>query len=327
MDPIKSHLKAIEKMISLALSDAESFRGAGDAEKADQALVELLSRRRDGYMYAVATQLGSSANFHGRISFAQFIGGVAYSVNLTDCWEERVLAAKFRELDVFLAAKKAGTPAALFEQYSVQWQGSRISALAFDLWKLYVAGHEKHIKEMASFFELFDLRQDAASLNISAESIQPYNISVCVTLLIAREKADVAAVGKLLEVIPICKGITQFWEDDAKFAKFTERAAQWHLEYCPKHFSEFSEFANVASDVLVPSWILALDKFRQKHLGRPCSLSQHELLELGKSVLHAAQMQNHPRLPTLVVAEKHFIESFGTESFNPLPFWEKFLVP
>lgn len=103
-------------------------------------------------------------------------------------------------------------------------------------------------------------------------------------------------------------------------------AAQWRLEYCPKHFDGFDGFAMVAPDVLVPSWILALDKFRQKHLGRPCCLGEHELLVLSQEVIAAAQAQNYPKLPSLIAAEKFYKDQFGDEVFNPVPFWEEFMA-
>ena len=82
----------------------------------------------------------------------------------------------------------------------------------------------------------------------------------------------------------------------------------------------------VAPDVLVPSWILALDKFRQKHLGRPCCLGEHELLVLSQEVIAAAQAQNYPKLPSLIAAEKFYKDQFGDEVFNPVPFWEEFMA-
>jgi hypothetical protein len=85
------------------------------------------------------------------------------------------------------------------------------------------------------------------------------------------------------------------------------------------------EFASVAPDVLVPSWITALDKFRQVKSGRPCCLGTHELFEISKAVFDGANAQNHPRLPSLVKAEKYYQELVGSQPFNPFPFWEEFL--
>lgn len=315
-------------MIKLALSDAAHYSQNVDAETAEQELyLRISSYASEADLYRITLGLGYSSNFRGRASFGQLVGGAAYPVNLADCWELSLLEAKIIEQSSLHDAKVSGKPSALFGEVSVRLLPGKIHALAFDIFKLYLVGQENHIKEMACFFELFDLRGDAASISmLKGEKIQPYDISVCVNLLIAREKSDSASVDKLLGSIPLFKGITEFWEDDIEFARWTERAAQWHLEYCPKNFSKFEDFANVAPDVLVPSWILALDKFRQKHLRRPCCLGEHELLALSQEVIAAAKAQNYPKLPSLVAAEKFYKDQFGDEVFNPVPFWEEFMA-
>jgi hypothetical protein len=313
-------------MIALALSDAEHFLESKKNEKSDEELYSRIKTFGSGEdLYLISIALGASSNYHGRASFGQLIGGATYSVNIIDCWKLRLLEAKILEKSSIYYAKEAQKPSALFGDISVRLYPGKIHELAFDLWKLYLVGQEDYLEEMACFFELFDLRGDVTHLGSGKELI-PYEISVCLTLLISRDKADSASVGKLLKSIPIFKGITEFWEDDVEFARFTERAAQWHLEYCPKHFSKFDGFANVAPDVLVPSWILALDKFRQKHLRRPCCLGEHELLALSQEVIAAAKAQNHPKLPSLVAAEEFYKAQFGDEVFNPVPFWEEFMA-
>jgi hypothetical protein len=328
MNSNRLYSKQAQKMIKLALSDAAHYSQSNDAEEAEQELYAKISSFKSGAdLYQLKLGLGYSSNFRSRASFGQLIGGAPYPVNLIDCWKLRLLEVKILEKSSMHYAKELKTLATLFEERRVHWLPDQIHELAFDIFKLYLTGQENYIKEMACFFELFDLRGDAASITmLKGEKIQPYNISVCVNLLIAREKADPVSVGKLLESIPIFKGITEFWEDDAEFARWTERAAQWHLEYCPKNFSKFEDFANVAPDVLVPSWILALDKFRQKHLGRPCCLGEHELLALSQEVISAAKAQNYPKLPALIAAEKFYKDQFGDDVFNPVPFWEAFMA-
>lgn len=321
----KRYSNAAQGLITLALTDAERFRKNGDATEADAALQTLLSQRADGYLYAAADQLESSANYHGRISVTQFLGGAPYPVNLMDCWEERCLSAKFREQSSLADAKLAADAASLFAAVSVRWIPSGIHNLAFALWKLYITGREQYIKEAAPIFEVFDLRQDMTHMDLTDAELQAYDVSVCVTLLVAREKAEVEVVAKLLGSIPVFQGISEFWGHDSLFATFTERAAQWHIEYCLKNSGTVSRFADVAPDALLPAWILALDKFRQKYLQRPCSLGDHELLALSQEVFARAQAQTHPRLSALVSAEQSYREMFGEEAFNPLPFWEKYL--
>ena len=315
-------------MIKLALSDAAHFSQSTDAEEAERELnLKITVPDSELDLYRISIEIGRISNSRSRASFGQLIGGAPYAVNLVDCWRLELLKAKIVEKSSLKDAKEANNPSVLFGEVSVRWLSDKIHLLAFDIFKLYLVGQENHIKEMACFFELFDLRGDAASITmLKGEKLQPYNISVCTTLLIAREKSDPVSVDKLLGSIPIFKGISEFWEDDVEFARFTERAAQWHLEYCPKHFSKVDDFANVAPDVLVPSWILALDKFRQKNLRRPCCLGEHELLALSQEVIAAAKAQNHPKLPSLVAAEEFYKAQFGDEVFNPVPFWEEFMA-
>jgi hypothetical protein len=326
MNSNRYYSKPAQSMIRLALSDAAHFSISGDAEEAEHELTLKTSLRASEVdLYRTAIEMNRISNSRSRASFGQLIGGAPYPVNLIDCWKLKLLEIKLLERSSLHDARIAGKPSALFGEVSVRLLPSKIHALAFDIFKLYLVGQENYLKEMACFFELFDIRGDVTYLGSGKELI-PYDISVCTTLLIAREKADPASVEKLLGSIPIFKGIAQFWEDDAEFARWTERAAQWHLEYCPKNFSKFEDFANVAPDVLVPSWILALDKFRQKHLGRPCCLGEHELLALSQEVIAAAKAQSYLKLPALIAAENFYKDQFGDEVFNPVPFWEEFMA-
>lgn len=321
----KQHSKDVKKLISNTLENAKHFLKYDNAGIADQAVCKLLAQQEADYLYAAADELKSSANFHGRISIAQFYGGSPYPVNLVDCWEQTCLSAKFREQFSLQAAQQMATPDMLFERVSVQWIPSLINALAFSLWKLYVVGNDKHIKEMVPFFELFDVRQDVIDRVLSGDQLQAYDLVVCVTLLIGRDKGDLVSIGKLLEPLPIFSGISVFWEDDVEFMRFTERAAQWHIEYSLQNLDSSSRLADVPPDILLPSWIFALDEFRQKHLQRPSALGEHELFALGHDLFANIKKQSHPRLQTLAIAEQHYAKLFGNEQFNPLPFWKKFL--
>lgn len=321
----KVYSKTVQDLILCVLSDAERFRRENDAEIADSTLLNLISEQGEGYLYAAADQLELSANYHGRMSIAVLFGGDAYPVNLADCWEARCLSAQFREQSALCDAEQATTPADLYEHSNVRWIPSSIHNLALALWKLYLVGRESYIKEFAPIFELFDLRQDLTYLGLSDVELQAYDISVCVTLLLARENAEETAVVKLLSAIPVFQGISEFWGNDSEFSRFTVRASQWHIDYCLNNSGTFARFADVPPDVLFPSWIFALDKFRQKHLNRPSALGDHELLSLGADVIAGVQAQSYPRLRSLGMAESHYLKRFGNNVFNPLPFWEKFL--
>jgi hypothetical protein len=324
---VKSKYSArTNQLIARAIDDASVFMKS--VTQRDTALLESLNAKPevDGWhLGRIANNLGYSANEHGRISFAQYIGASIHNANLADCWQAYCLEANYQERLSIHIAKQVGTPVQLFDQFSIRWIDSDVCTLAFAVWQLYAVGHELPIRDMACMFELFDLRQDVTHLNLTEEQLQAYDICVCVSLLIAKQDASVAAVNKRLGELPVFKGIADFWDDDEGFARFTERAAQWFLDYSAKHEGKFGSFAETAADVLVPSWIFALDTFRQKHHQRPRSIGQHELLEIGQRVLDGAKAQTHPKLHTLVAAQAHYEKLFGTEPFNPVPFWEKFL--
>ncbi len=316
--------KAVRKIVARLIEDAQYFREREEANKADGDLFAQLASQEGEHLYSVSRMLLASANYHGRVSFAQFVGGEAYDVNLADCWEETCLAAKFRERFMQQQAEQAASPEALFQQVSVRWMPSEITSLALDLWKLYAIGREQLVNEFAPQFELFDLRQDV-TWAAGDEPLLAYDLAVCVTLLLARENAEVEAVDRLLGPLPVCAGIGEFWKDDAGFAQFTERAAQWHLDYSLENLGEYNVLASTTTDLLVPAWIFTLDKFRQKHLGRASTLGDHELIALGQQVLVAAQIQRHPKLRVLETAERHYEELFGVGPYNPILFWDAFL--
>jgi hypothetical protein len=320
----KKYSRHAAKMITDARNNAMWFLEDGWDVTDEKELFELipLPVNKDLDNLAICSQRVS--NSYGRISFAQFIGAEPYAVNLVDCWLARCLGAKFRERSMLKVAEEAQSLANLeAEGVDFTRTSTELISLAVDLWKLYTIDKGSHIAEFVPIFEVYDLRGD--STQGTREFEMPTDIAICLTLLIGRGDASLEKVCTLLEPISVFEGIARFWEDDELFAQWTEKSAQWYLEYCPKHYGDLDQFASVPTDVLVPSWITAFDKFRQVKGGRPSCLGSNELFDISKKVFDAAKAQNHPRIPSLVKAEKYYEELFGTEPFNPRPFWFKFL--
>jgi hypothetical protein len=308
--------------LAQALLDSAHYKESGSAKVAETALSDSIPCGADGNLFSIYLQLGCISNEHGRISIGQFLGDEPYPVNLVDCWLARCLAAKFLEQDVRRYAENVKSPSKL-GGITFRRTTDELIQLALDLWKLYSAGYTNPIEEFFPTFELYDVRGD--STHLEEKHRMPTDIAVCVSLVIGRGDASLATVCRMLEPIPVFAEVAQFWEDDELFARWTEKSAQWYLEYCPKNYSKLEIFANVAPDVLLPSWITALDRFRQVKNGRPSCLGEHELFDISKAVFDGAKAQKHPRLPSLVKAEEYYEELFGLEPFNPLPFWEEFL--
>lgn len=316
---------AFQKIAKAARDNASDFLSGNSAHESDQYINNALKIRDEECLFKLGSGLCGSSNFHWRIGFSELIGDKKYNVGLIDSWQANVLGEKFYAQAAICLARTAKTPDKLFSQFAVTRLPADINQLAFSLWKLYAAGHEYILKSMVSFFEVFDVRQDAARYGYSGAELEANDVAVCVSLFIGRGKADVATAERLLGTIPVFKGISRFWVDDEEFVQFTERTAQWHFDYSKKHLAKDSSFAHTAAEILIPSWVLALDVFRQKELGRPSCLGSHELLDLSVALVTLAKSQNYPKPAAFVAAEKHYEELFGNEVFNPLPFWEKFL--
>lgn len=318
--------KAFVKHAKLALADADSFQKFKVRDDSGALLSEVL-KTRDGenYVYSIASHLHLASNQEGRISFAQLIDGETYPVNLADCWAMKFLSISYMEQDLLKSGEQAQWKPDCFENIRTYRIPSDVNYLAFAVWKLYCMGESSAIERAIHLFSLFDVRQDVTCMGWTIEQLQAYEVSVSLSLFIGRGKGDAQTAERLLGAIPIFKDIAQFWEDDVAFTSFTERAAQWHFDYSVKNWGEDWAFAASSNEVLIPSWVLALDLFRQKQLGRPSCLGSHELLALGLELISLARSQNHPKLPALVAAQQHYDELFGKEMFNPVPFWEKFL--
>lgn len=306
-----------------AASEAHAFLQDKDFEYGDAAVLQQLEERPSGYLYRLSEVLHSSANFHNRIAFSEVLGGAAHTVNLVDCWVAECLAAKFREQEWISGDGKSVPRHEIFDTFRVRLGLSKIHSLALASWKLYAAGHESYTEEMASLFELYDMRQDATSTGRTSEDLEAYDLSICVSLVVGRGNPDMERIVRLLSPIPVFERIEQFWKDDNAFARFTERAAQWHFDYSNKNMDKFRLFAETSADILTPSWVLALDTFRQKHFGRPSCLGTHELLHLSLDLIALAKTQRNPKHEVFAAAEKFYAEQFGDKPLNPVPFWEK----
>ena len=315
--------KPFLRMAKGAANEAHVFLKDKAFDYADTAVRRLLEEKQGRYLYRLSDEISSSANYHGRIAFGAVLGGPEYTVNLVDCWAAHCLAAKFREQEWINGAGKTVPADQIFETYSVRLLPQQIHFLGFATWNLYAAGHESFAQDMAPLFELYDMRQDATSTGRTGEDLHAYDVSICVSLIVGRGNPDMERIVRLLSPIPVFEGVEQFWLDDDAFTRFTERAAQWHFDYSNKNMEKFRLFAITSADILNPSWVLALDAFRQKHFGRPSCLGAHELLELGKDVIALAKSQHHPKHEVFAAAEKFYVEQCGNEPFNPVPFWEK----
>ncbi len=317
--------KPFLRMAKTAANDALVCLRDGYAQACDDAVLRLLNERKQGRLYCLADELSSSSNFHGRISFGPLIDGEEYPVNLTDCWKARCLSAKFREQEWLCMGGERGGAKALFEGYSVRLTPTPIHELALDACKLYACDQRMCLGELTALMDLFELRQDMISLATSDEELEAYDLSVGVSLLLGRDNPDMERLLSLLTPVPVFEGIGEFWMDDSAFARFTERAAQWHFDYSNKNMDGYNSFAKSPVDILIPSWLLALDKFRQNHFGKASCLGSHELLNLGVQMIAFAKTQNHPKPAVFAAAEQHYADFFGTGAFNPIPFWEEVL--
>jgi hypothetical protein len=318
----KKFSRPVAKMITDAKNNATWFKEDGWGNRDELGLTNLIPLPPGKDFGHISIYAHAISNSHGRISFAQFIGSEPYDVNLLDCWIAGCLAAKFSEQSSLQCALKAECPSKLGGIRLIS-SSSEIINLAIDLWKLYSTGNTKLIEEFIPLFEVYEIRGD--STRLEEKYRMPTDIAICVTSLIGRGDGTLTTVCRLLDPIPVFEGVALFWEDDELFARWTEKAARWHLDYCPKHYSELDQFASIPPDVLIPSWITALDRFRQIKNKRPSCLGSHELFEISKAVFDGAKNQNHTRLPSLIKAEKYYKELFGTEPLNTLPFWEEFL--
>lgn len=308
-----------------AAKDSFAFLENKDFSLCDKSIRELLAERPPGYLYALSQQLSISSNYHGRIAFGALVGGNEYDVNLVDCWNARCLAAILREQEWLCRSRESSITKEIIETHSVRLLPQQIYSLAFDFWKLYAVDCNSHIEEVTSLFELFDLRQDVTFSGRPPKDLEPYDLSVCISLIVGRGDPNMDRIIRLLSPIPVFDGIEFFWDNDAEFRRFTERAAQWHFDYSIENKDKFRLFAITPADILVPSWILALDKFRQSRFGRASCLGSHELLDLSSRLISLAKIQVSPPLQVFSAAEAHYSARFGDTTFDPVALWERIL--
>jgi hypothetical protein len=70
------------------------------------------------------------------------------------------------------------------------------------------------------------------------------------------------------------------WEKDGHFAKALAELADWHLAKCHIVLTGYDDIHAPGYDFF-PTWLLAIDRHRQRALGTSC-LPSHELFDLAR---------------------------------------------
>jgi len=110
------------------------------------------------------------------------------------------------------------------------------------------------------------------------------------------------------------------WHDDDLFRAGLDELCIWHINKCADAYRYGSSYPTLHHS-LFPVWIFALDKCRERELGRS-ALPDNPLMEYGKKVqLASYEQQDDPILEKL---DNFFNSKFAENDIDFYEFWKKF---
>jgi hypothetical protein len=188
------------------------------------------------------------------------------------------------------------------------------------LWSLQALGLDDGWRQLAQVVTVCEVRGDFEV----AKDDETFRFPFELTRFLAVDHVERADVSRLDAVLQL-HGLADAWDDDIAFAALTEGWCEWHWRYSEKRRANVWNFANLPHDILFPSWIFAIDRCRQRAMGRS-ALGTHELVDYGRRFISAVRAEAIAPPPVLVAAIKKYNELFWTADWEMVDYWEKFVA-
>jgi hypothetical protein len=110
------------------------------------------------------------------------------------------------------------------------------------------------------------------------------------------------------------------WHDDGLFKAGLEGLCEWHIDKCTEAY-RYGSFYPVEHYALFPVWIYALDKCRERELGRS-ALPDNPLMEYGEKVRSATY--EHQGAPILEQLDDFYNRKYADNEVDFYEFWQEF---
>jgi hypothetical protein len=217
-----------------------------------------------------------------RASRRLLMGDAATAGTLRDCWRLRLLERAFVERDCLERMTKFPNLAAAAKEGSF-FDARRYLHLTVAAAALSYFGFEKEFRQCASFYPLFEARLD----RLGSHRIEQEEQLLALMRFLSTERPTSADLDALAAITPF-EVLRGTWEKNGHFAQALAELADWHLAKCHVALSGSDDIhdIHVPGYDFFPTWLLAIDRHRERVLGNS-SLPSHDLFDLARPYIDA----------------------------------------
>lgn len=226
---------------------------------------------------------------------------------LRDGWRLQMLAGRFYEREFLRIKESCRTLEEVGKKKSLSanhyWSFSQV------VWGQFSVDLDVEWREGLSQLKLCEIR---------GQFDLPAHFSGLPRALNTLLRMDIPSLGEfgLFDDVAPLKNLGHAWNSDESFRKLLIDACDWHLEETFPADSYHSGYA------LFPTWLFALDRYRQKHTGISC-LPDHPLMVYGERILSADF--SGPAHPLVAEAEAEYARRYGDNLVDLEGDWLAFL--
>jgi hypothetical protein len=230
--------------------------------------------------WLVAFDMGLQTSWiQRRASRRLLMGDTSMAGTLRDCWRLRLLERAFLERAYLASMTKFPNLAAAVGEVSFR-DAQRYLELTVAAAALSCFGFEEEFQQCAAFYPLFEARLR----QLGSHRVELEEQLLALMWFLSRARPTSTDLDTLAETSPF-EVLRGAWEKDGHFAQALAELADWHLAKCHIALTGYDDIHTPGYDFF-PTWLLAIDRHRQRALGTSC-LPSHELFELARPYIDA----------------------------------------
>lgn len=242
-------------------------------------------------------------------------GDGSAGAHMRTSWELELISRKFLERSYLDATREYGTPDKASGQLSY-YDACHYWRLTLAATGFYYIGAHKNWQECASFYPMFKCRfQITKSFLADLEAMQWALIQ-----FLSDEGEGSVRLDQLAKTDPFGP-LLNSWRDDGRFAQGLHALFEWHLQGCHQALRGDSEI-EVPGYEFFPTWILAIDRNRERVLGRS-SLPEHPLMGMtGRYLVASFEGRGDPLVERLT---RLYESTYAADPVDLLEVWKSFV--
>jgi hypothetical protein len=214
-----------------------------------------------------------------RASRRLLLGEAKMAPELLDCWRLRLLERMFLECAYLDSLGEYPKLADLLDRVSF-YEANKFWELTVAATALYCFGYEAEWRQCAALYALFERRLAVSG----GQQPEVERMQLALVRFLGTANPAGAHLDTLAASAPFGP-LFGAWDKDKHFAQALGELCDWHLTKCHVALTGYDDIHAPGYDFF-PTWILAIDRQRERALGRS-SLPQHDVLALARPYLNA----------------------------------------